>query len=300
MSVSTLVNARKGQVVMPLSSDIGRLASGSIPNLPRSSVSLRPGMAAGGLRGAFDGSWRQAGIAVDSGNAQDSGASDALLALFFDLAAWRPWLHEALSLLDEAEQARVRRKHRPNDRDELALAYALHRLVLGSVLGQDPTAVALDRDGSGRPYLPGDALHTSLSHADGFAAVAVSRLGAVGIDLELATRAAEMPAIADHVWHPDEAKALAALPEAEQAIALLQLWVRKEALLKAAGIGLSREMHSFVAPAEQALPLPLADGGDGPVRAIVRMLDVGPAWLAALASVDGNGPRVAWLHPLEQ
>ena len=31
-----------GQVVMPLPYDIGRLASGSIPNLPRSSVSLWP------------------------------------------------------------------------------------------------------------------------------------------------------------------------------------------------------------------------------------------------------------------
>jgi 4'-phosphopantetheinyl transferase len=293
------MNARGGQVVMPLPSDVGRFGSGSVQNLSGPSVSLRHGVA-GGLRHAFDGAWRQAGLTVDGGNAQDPEVGHTLLALFFDLAAWRPWLHEALSLLDDAERARVHRKHRPDDRDELALSYALHRLVLGSVLGEDPAAVALDRDAAGRPCLAGDALHTSLSHADGFAAVAVSRHGAVGIDLELATRTADMLPIADHIWHPDEAKALASLPESEQATTLLQLWVRKEALLKAAGIGLSREMHSFVAPADQPLPLPLADGGDAVVRAIVRMLDVGPAWLAALASVDGNGPRVAWLRPLEQ
>jgi 4'-phosphopantetheinyl transferase len=285
---------------MPLPSDVGRLGPGSVPTLSGFSVSARRGIAAAGLRRAFDSAWQQAGFAVDGGKAQDTGGGRRLLALFFDLAAWRPWLHEALPLLDAAEQARVHRKHRPGDRDELALAYALHRLVLGGVLGQDPAAVALGRDASGRPCLPGDALHTSLSHADGFAAVAISGHGAVGIDVELATRAADMPAIADHVWHPDEARVLAALPQPEQATALLRLWVRKEALLKAAGIGLSREMHSFVAPAEQALPLPLADGGDGVVRAVVRMLDVGPAWLAALASVDGNGPQVAWLQPSDQ
>ena len=285
---------------MPLPSDVGRLGPGSIPDQSGSPVSLRRGIAAAGLRRAFDRAWQQAGIAVDGGNAQDPDAGHTLLALFFDLAAWRPWLHEALSLLDDAEQARVHRKHRPGDRDELALAYALHRLVLGSVLGEDPAAVVLGRDAAGRPCLPGDALHTSLSHADGFVAVAISGQGVVGIDVELATRAADMPAIADHVWHPDEAKALAALPQPEQATALLRLWVRKEALLKAAGIGLSREMHSFVAPAGQPLPLPLADGGDGVVRAVVRMLDVGPAWLAALASVDGNGPQVAWLQPSDQ
>lgn len=67
-------------------------------------------------------------------------------------------------------------------------------------------------------------------------------------------------------------------------MALLRLWVRKDALLKAAGIGLSWGLPSFVAPTDQPLALPLADGGDSPEKVVIRVLDVGPLWLAARCS----------------
>ena len=121
--------------------------------------------------------------------------------------------------------------------------------------------------------------------------------GALCIDLELASRAATMPTIADQICHPDEARSLAGLDDAGRGLALLRLWVRKEALLKAAGIGLSREMPSFVAPTDQPLALPLADGGDGPEKVVIRMLDVGPSWLAALATSDHGMPCLGWLRP---
>ena len=83
-------------------------------------------------------------------------------------------------------------------------------------------------------------------------------------------------------------------------MALLRLWVRKDALLKAAGIGLSWGLPSFVAPTDQPLELPLADGGDdgdGPEKVVIRVLDVGPLWLAALATSDHGMPCLGWLRP---
>jgi len=251
---------------------------------PSFRIDVRNPAQIGGLRAAFDGAWHRM---------HQVGADDDILALFFDLAAWRPWLDEALRLLDGAEQERVQRRQRVRDREDLALAYALHRLVLGGVLQRDAAQVVLSRDTLGRPWLPGDQLQTSLSHADGFAAVAVGGRGPVGIDLELARRAADMHEIAERVCHPSEARALAELPQAQRAQALLALWVRKEALLKAAGIGLARAMESFEAPTDRVLPLPVADGGE----AIIRMLDIGPAWVAAVAGRAGVSVRAGWLHP---
>lgn len=220
-----------------------------------------------------------------------------VLALLFDLEAWQPWLPDALALLDATETARVRRKYRPRDRNDLALAYALHCLVLGWALGCDPVVVALARDGSGRPFVAGEPLRTSLSHTDGCAAIAVSHFGAVGIDVEPVSRMAAMDGIALQVLHRDEVDAIASVHAARRPLALLQLWVRKEALLKAAGIGLAREMPSFVAPAGRPLPMPLDGGGDGPGKAIVHMLDVGAAWSAAIACEGHTAPTARWVNP---
>lgn len=217
------------------------------------------------------------------------------LALFVDLTRWRPWLADAASLLDETERGRVRRMYFERDRDERTLAYALHRLTLARVLACDPAEVTLRRDPAGRPCLPDDALYTSLSHAGGAAAIAISVRGPVGIDLEPAARAEQMPEIAARIVHRAEAAEFAALAMPQRSAALLALWVRKEALLKAAGIGLAREMDTFEAPAE--VPLPAEHGPDG-TDAVIHMLDAGADWVAAVAGVSMRVPPVTtWLHP---
>ncbi len=217
-------------------------------------------------------------------------------AFLFEFDAWRPWLEEALQLLSQAEHDRVRRKVRAKDRDELALAYGLHRLVLGQVLGSGPGKVALYRDPSGRPRVQEDPVQTSLSHAGGAFAVALNPHGFVGIDIESRTRAGELPEIACSVMHSSEVEALAAMPHAVRAEALLALWVRKEALLKASGIGLVREMHSFTAPIGQPVGLPCADGAQGPA-ADIHMLEASERWVAAIAGPTGSCVQTVWLSP---
>lgn len=243
------------------------------------------------LADAFHDAWGRAG-----GRRLDDSAAHGVLALFFASAAWWPWLDEARTLLDGAELDRVARKRRPRDGDELALAYGLHRLVLGRVLARDPRAVPLGRDALGRPCLPDDHPQTSLSHAEGVAAIAVSLHGPVGIDVEPAARAAHIDEVAAAVLHPAERAALGAVPAGDRDAALLALWVRKEALLKAAGIGLAREMDGFRAPEGVPVPLPAVAGPDG-ADTVLRMVDAGPGWLAAVACPPGVAPDAAWLRP---
>jgi 4'-phosphopantetheinyl transferase len=248
------------------------------------------------LRGAFVAAWRAGCDAVAGDDAWGLAGTHHVLALLFELEDWRPWLEDAHALLDEPELERVRRKHRVRDREELSLAYGLHRLVLGCVLGQDPARVALRRSPLGQPCLPGDTVQTSLSHVEGAVAIAVSRSGCVGIDFEPVARAAQMAEIAGRVAHASEAEALAGLEPSQRLDALLALWVRKEALLKAAGIGLAREMDSFAAPIGVPVALPAADGGDG-AAAVIQMLDAGPDWVAAVAGMPTATTRTLWLRP---
>jgi len=219
-------------------------------------------------------------------------ARDGVFVLLVAASEWRGWASPAYALLDTGERARVARKRRPQDHETHALAYAMHRLLLARVLGCAPADVALGRDALGCPRLRGDALRTSLSHGDDWLAFAVSEAAPVGIDIESAHRGAGLRDIAANVCHPRELDALRGLDRDAAADELLATWVRKEALLKAAGIGLQRDMHTFEAPPGQPLPLAGADGG----VATIRGLDVGARPVAA--AVAGTGAVAGgWLRP---
>src|SRR5690606_37840893 len=215
------------------------------------------------------------------------------LAVFVAADAWAGREDEALALLDDRERGRVERKRLAGDRALTALAYACHRLLLSRVLGGEPSAWPLDRAARGRPGRAGGGLLTSLSHADGLVATAVSAAGPVGIDIEPASRARDMDELAARVCHPRELAALSALPGPGRGRALLSLWVRKEALLKAAGIGMEVEMDRFQAPPDRVLALP-GSARDG--SAAIRMFDGGERFLAAAAAPPG-AIASAWLSP---
>lgn len=241
------------------------------------------------LQAEFDRAWsRSLGHATEG--------PDIVLALLFETGCWHPWLDDAISLLSPSESEKVQRKLRISDRDELALGYALHRLCVAKMLHCDPSLVELGRDDFGRPFVAGSPLQTSLSHTNGAVAVALSRDGFVGIDIEPAARAGELTEIAATVMHASEVERVASLPVTARAHALLALWVRKEAVLKAAGIGLLREMGSFIAPVDKLVCLPAADGTDVVVAAI-HMLDAGHDWRAAIAVLPGAKFHARWLSP---
>lgn len=232
------------------------------------------------FRGALPATWTEAlqsGVAV----------------LVAELARWRPWIDQAAAMVDSNEAARILSRRQQRHRDDLALAYALHRLAVGEAMQVHPAQVSLHRDQRGRPWLSNCALHTSLSHGDGHVAIALTALGATGVDIELASRSGELLEIADLVCAPAELEE--ARGSSEPAMSLLRTWVRKEALLKAAGVGLSRAMHEFAVP--EGVPLPLHAHGDE--RVSVHMLDVEPGCVAAVAVPVGAAVRLHCLNPPE-
>lgn len=207
----------------------------------------------------------------------------------FDLAPWLPLPGDIDALIGAAAAQRAARQRIPANRDALRASYALQRLWIARVLGRAPAGVEILRDDKGRPHLADPRLHTSLSHADGRVALALTATGPVGIDLEPAARASAMHELEERVTHPGERAGLPAAPDA-RARALLELWVRKEALLKAAGIGLELEMDRFAAP--EATPLPLPGTRFAGRWVEVRAVDAGEAWVMAVAAAPGAALRV--------
>lgn len=167
------------------------------------------------------------------------------------------------------------------------LAYALHRLVLGQLLSMDPCDVPLTRDRHGCPRVEDRACQTSLSHAQDAVAIAVSMAGPVGVDIEHASRAASMETIADEVLHPSERIDPNHL-RAQRGQSLLETWVRKEAFLKASGVGLLVPMPAFAL--HEAEPMRLAAHPEGGVRdawVSTTLLPVLSGYVLALTCVPG-------------
>jgi len=219
-------------------------------------------------------------------------ASQNAQMLLVEVACWRAALPAVALLLDAKESARVARKRFAADREVLTLAYAVHRLWLAARLQCAPDAVPLLRDQNGCPQVPGTPFHTSLSHCDGAIAIALSTAGAIGVDIEPASRAQGLLELADRICHPAELQALLALPDHAREAALLRLWVRKEACLKALGVGLAWEMSAFQAPVDA--PTCLINEIDHNVQ--ITEIDTISPWRVAVAAAPNATLEWAWLE----
>lgn len=112
---------------------------------------------------------------------------------------------------------------------ERALAYDILCRLLD---GERPR---LEHDTKGAPYLPDHPeLSVSISHCSTAVAVAVSSEGRVGIDVECRRKIGE--GLIERVCTIEEQAAVRS--SSDSVMAFLQLWTRKEAILKMRGTGI--------------------------------------------------------------
>ncbi|MFG3107549.1 4'-phosphopantetheinyl transferase family protein [Streptomyces tendae] len=123
----------------------------------------------------------------------------------------------------------------------------------------------LGHEVNGRPHVfgLGGGVHVSLSHGRGLAALALTGLGPLGVDVEVAR---PVPALrmAQRWFTAAEAAWVRRRPEAERAGAFFWLWTHKEAMGKAYGTGLGRGGLARQAPLPARWPVSV--GTAGPVR----------------------------------
>ena len=158
-----------------------------------------------------------------------------------ELEQLREW-----SVLSEEERARASRFVRPRDGRRFAVCRGSLRLILGQLTNAPPQAVSFRFGPGGKPELaghgpPGDAplLRFNVTHSDELALVAVSLDRELGVDLERLRTISEAARIVESYFTPAEQAQFAAIEEPASASAFLRGWTRKEAILKAKGVGLA-------------------------------------------------------------
>ena len=146
-----------------------------------------------------------------------------------------------LAILCAQEKTRADGLRTEARRREYVCARVLQRRALSLHAEVDPAEWRFAAGAGGRPEIiapsRATALRFNLSHTAGLVACAVAWGLSVGIDVEHLGSVEDIDVTAHHVFAPAEAAEVRALPEAERASRLLEIWTLKEACLKAIGTG---------------------------------------------------------------
>ena len=201
------------------------------------------------------------------------------------------------ALLNAEEQQRAARFHFPADQRRYIVGRGTLRVLLGHYLQIPPAQLAFTYNAYGKPQLA-DApatlpVHFNLSHSGEHALYAIAQQRIVGIDIEWMRTNIEYLDLARHVFSSYEQAVLAALPPTEQRAAFYRGWTRKEAFIKARGMGLSLPLEQFDVTLQADLPPQLLATRDDPQEAgRWGLCDLPcPSGYAAALVVAGQGWR---------
>jgi 4'-phosphopantetheinyl transferase len=149
-----------------------------------------------------------------------------------------------VEVLDRQEQDRMQRFHFAADSERYAVAHGNLRRILGAYLNLAPEKLCFRNNQFGKPELPGETSPKfSLSHSKSIALLAVDHAQPLGVDVEdVKPIEAE---VADAHFSATELSDLRGLEGDAWLTGFYRCWTRKEAILKAEGVGLSRALDSF-------------------------------------------------------
>jgi len=203
----------------------------------------------------------------------------------------------AANLADD-EHARANRFRFDRDRRRFTAARGWLRALLGACVDADPAALRFEYAEKGKPSLAHvadrDDVYFNLAHSHDLAVVAVTRLAPLGVDVEYLRPLTDAAQLVERFFSRRENEAFQALPEAQRTAAFFNLWTRKEALIKATGLGLSQPLNrvdvSFL-PDEPATLLALDGRADLAQSWRLEHLTLDDGYVGAVA-IERAGARV--------
>jgi 4'-phosphopantetheinyl transferase len=198
------------------------------------------------------------------------------------------------NILSAAEKKSAARFHFAHDQRRFVVRRAVLRQLLAAQLGLRPEEIKIDSAHFQKPKIIAAQnprrLQFSSSHSGDWALIALAQNCEVGVDVE---QCRPLPDAADFVknyfsdWEIAEFARLSAPARTE---GFFNCWTRKEAFVKALGLGFAYPLKQFsvtLAPGQPAALVEVA--GDANAREKWRMvsLDVAPACAAALVFEAG-------------
>jgi 4'-phosphopantetheinyl transferase len=208
-------------------------------------------------------------------------------------------VEELATTLSTDERERAAHFHFDRDRHRFVIARGLLRRFVGHYIGMPGETIRFAYGSFGKPYLPASAgqaqLEFSLSHSGDWALVGFAHGRGIGVDLEEVRAMADYRELAAANFAPAEVKSLLELPERQQIDGFFTCWTRKEAYVKALGLGLSLDLATFVVSVEPGEGVEIVPASPTAVaHQVWGMRPLQNFWAAAAIAAPTQSTGIEW------
>jgi 4'-phosphopantetheinyl transferase len=192
---------------------------------------------------------------------------------------------DELALLDDTERSRAARFRAERDRIRFVAHHAFVRRVLARYLDMTAAAIAIRAGSHGKPEIhDSQGLSFNASRSGDLGVVAVATRP-VGVDIERLRPIDDALELAEGLFGVRERHDLRAIASGSRSQAFLELWTRKEAVVKAFGTGLSQPLDAFDLSDTARVESGRWQGQLGTEPFVVVRLDTPPSWLGAVSVI---------------
>ena len=146
--------------------------------------------------------------------------------------------------LSPEERTRSDRLVREEARRRFVISHYVLRALLAERVGVRPEALRFETGPYGKPRLADGGPEFSLSHSADLSAIAVSQQP-LGVDIEAARSVEHLDRMIAFTCGDEEAATVRRKEDASRNALFLDVWVRKEAILKLLGAGLRCDIRSL-------------------------------------------------------
>lgn len=172
------------------------------------------------------------------------------------MQVWAAWLNLHSAVLAKLETSlaadeleRAGRFVFDRDRHTYIASRGILRQLIGNYVGLPPEILNFTYNKQGKPFLNsdcgGDWLNFNLAHSNQLALYVFCSGTVVGVDVECARDVVDMHQVAACTFSTVENMAWQSVPALQRVEAFFNCWTRKEAFIKALGLGLSYPLANF-------------------------------------------------------
>jgi 4'-phosphopantetheinyl transferase len=154
---------------------------------------------------------------------------------------------ELARILSREERDRASKFLIPEAARRFTVARAVLRTLLGCYLDRDGAELVFHYEANGKPHLnlESGAPEFNLAHSEDLALIAFSAHRRLGIDLEKRHWDISLEAVAARYFAESECALLRNAADEKKAEIFFSIWTMKEAVIKAAGVGLAADLRTI-------------------------------------------------------